>query len=91
MGVRERSTGAWILDHAALRLRALTVPPIGLGKRWIGNRIQFWGRNTDVLTSPVLDVFRPQRDDVGDYISHARAGEFDRAIACEELLVSAPN
>ena len=44
VGVRDRGSGLWILDHAALRLRALTLPKMGEGTSWLGRRIQFWGR-----------------------------------------------
>jgi len=61
-------------DHAALRLRALTIPDLPESADWIGQRIQFWGRKTDVLTSPVVAVGRPRLDAVPAYVSQARAG-----------------
>jgi hypothetical protein len=74
VGVRDRGTGAWIVDHAALRLHALAVPEVEDSSAWIGQRIQFWGRATDVLTSPVVAVGRPRIEQVIDYVSQARAG-----------------
>ena len=74
MGVRDRVSGAWLSTHAALRLRALRLPSVLRSEEWIGNRIQFWGSRTDVLTSPVVAVARPEIDELGAYVSQARAG-----------------
>ncbi|MFO0637423.1 MAG: hypothetical protein U0168_31745 [Nannocystaceae bacterium] len=78
VGVRDRETGQWLRDHAALRLRALKLPPAGHDHVWLGQRIQFWGSNTDVVTSPVVAVGRPPRESIDHYVSLMRAG----AIAC---------
>ncbi len=75
VGVRDRASGAWVLKHAALRLHALAVPEAEDGHDWVGQRIHFWGHDTDVLTSPILSVDRPCVDAVIDYVSQARAGE----------------
>lgn len=74
VGVRDRETGEWMGDHAALRLRALALPELRSSSEWIGQRIQFWGRDTDVLTSPVVAVGRPRIEEVPAYVSQARAG-----------------
>ena len=74
VGVRDRGSGEWLIDHAALRLRALTLPDLPESAKWIGQRIQFWGRKTDVLTSPVVAVGRPRIEEVPAYVSQARAG-----------------
>jgi len=74
VGVRDRVSGAWLSTHAALRLRALRLPSVLRSEEWIGNRIQFWGSRTDVLTSPVVAVARPEIDELGAYVSQARAG-----------------
>jgi hypothetical protein len=74
VGVRDRDTGEWLIDHAALRLRALALPNERSSSEWIGQRIQFWGRLSDVLTSPVVAVGRPTLAEVPSYISQARAG-----------------
>lgn len=74
VGVRDRETGDWYRDHAALRLHALRVPARGEDATWIGQRLQFFGNNTDVVTSPVLGVGRPPRMSVPNYISQAVAG-----------------
>jgi hypothetical protein len=74
VGVRDRSSGEWIAGHAALRLYALAIPEKTDEGAWIGQRIQFWGRDTDVLTSPVVAVGRPEIDEVISYVSQARAG-----------------
>lgn len=73
VGVRDRASGAWLLDHAALRSQALSIP----GPWDIGQRIHFWGRATDVLTSPIVSVGRPRLEEVVDYVSQARAGMID--------------
>ena len=75
VGVRDRETGEWFRDHAALRLRAVKLPPIGLDQHWLGRRIQFWGSQTDVLTSEVIQVGRPPQYCLDRYISQQRAGE----------------
>ena len=74
VGVRDRETGHWLRDHAALRLRALKVPPRGHDHAFIGRRLQFWGTHTDVVTSPVVAVGRPPRTDVEHYVSQFTAG-----------------
>lgn len=74
VGVRDRSTNAWLVDHAALRLHALAVPETDDDSTFVGQRIQFWGRKTDVVTSPVVAVGRPRLDEVFGYVSQARAG-----------------
>lgn len=74
VGVRDRNSCAWLGKHAALRLHALSVPEMPDETSFIGQRIQFWGRDTDVLTSPVVAVGRPQLDEVFGYVSQARAG-----------------
>lgn len=78
VGVRDLETGTWQRDHAALRLRALKLPPTGHDHVWLGQRIQFWGSNTDVVTSPVVAVGRPQRECLESYVSLASAG----SISC---------
>jgi hypothetical protein len=61
-------------EHAALRLRAVTLPPRGHDHSWLGRRLQFFGKGTDVVTSPVVAVGRPARDVIEHYVSLARAG-----------------
>lgn len=87
VGVRDRGTGDWLRDHAALRLRALQLPPLGEGRSWLGKRIQFWGSATDVLTSPVVAVGRPRIEEVPSYVSQARTGHIDDSPS--EILLSA--
>lgn len=75
VGVRDRQSRLWLLDHAALRLRAVSLPPAQESLMHVGQRIQFWGKSADVVTSPVLSVERPERNDLGAYVSQARAGD----------------
>ena len=75
VGVRDRESGAWFRHHAALRLHAIRLPPTGKDERWLGERLQFVGRLTDVLTSPVVSVGRPNKRSLEHYISLSRAGE----------------
>ncbi len=79
VGVRDRETGKWMRDHAALRLRAVSLPPRGHDHSLVGRRLQFFGMGTDVVTSPVIAVGRPEREVVEHYISQARAGTIEAA------------
>ena len=74
VGVRDRETGQWVRNHAALRLRALRLPPLEHDHGWLGERIQFWGNETDVITTPIVAVGRPARDCLDHYVSLAQAG-----------------
>jgi hypothetical protein len=74
VGVRDLETGAWQRDHAALRLRAIQLPPMGHDYSWVGKRLQFWGSGKDVVTSPVIDVARPESDDIERYVSREQSG-----------------
>ena len=74
VGVRDRETGTWHRHHAALRLRAIQIPPMGHDHCWIGKRLQFWGTGQDVVTSPVVEVGRPEREVLPRYVSLERAG-----------------
>lgn len=89
VGVRDRGSKLWLLDHSALRLRALKVPDAAAADRWIGRRLQFWGKHTDVLTSPIEQIGRPERIDVGAYCSQAKSGDLAHQ-ATGELQVSLP-
>jgi hypothetical protein len=77
VGVRDLETGHWLRDHAALRLRAVQLPPTGHDHHWLGRRIQFWGSSTDVVTSPVLRVGRPELTCVESYVSRSCAGTIE--------------
>ena len=90
MGVRDRGSTLWLLDHAALRLRALRLPRMGDGADWVGRRLQFWGTRTDVLTSPIVGVGRPELVEVGAYCSQARQGECEPTNASRELRAALP-
>jgi hypothetical protein len=89
VGVRDRCSGAWMPNHAALRLHALALPPLPESGAWVGQRIQFWGRLTDVLTSPVVAVGRPRLDEVPAYVSQARAGMIHGSTGSRASLLSA--
>ncbi len=74
VGVRDRESGSWQRHHAALRLRAIQLPPIGHDHHWVGRRLQFWSADTDVVTSPVIEVDRPPRTSVPLYVSQECSG-----------------
>ena len=78
-----------MVKHAALRLFAWAIPESDDDRDWVGQRIQFWGRKTDVLTSPITAVGRPRIDEVIDYVSQARAGEISEH-ASAQLKASLP-
>ncbi len=90
VGVRDRGSTLWLVDHAALRLRALRLPRPGGGASWIGRRIQFWGRHSDVLTSPIVSVSRPELPELHAYCSQAKHGEFVSDEARVELQAAFP-
>jgi hypothetical protein len=75
VGVRDRETGAWFRYHAALRLHAIRLPRKGEDDRWLGERLQFVGNATDVLTSPVVAVGRPPKPSLDHYVSLSTHGE----------------
>ena len=62
------------LIQLRLRLRAIQLPPMGHDYSWVGKRLQFWGSGKDVVTSPVIDVARPERDDLERYVSREQSG-----------------
>jgi hypothetical protein len=74
VGVRDLESGSWMRDHPAVRLRAVNLPPRGHDHAWVGRRLQFFGMGTDVVTSPVVAVGRPEREMVEHYVSQAAAG-----------------
>lgn len=79
VAVRDRTTGEFQRKHAALRLRAIQLPPIGAEAEWIGRRLQFWGYAMDVVTSPVVEVMRPALGAVAHYVSAVCSGEIAEA------------
>jgi hypothetical protein len=79
VAVRDRTSGEWQRRHAALRLRAIDLPPIGAEAEWIGRRLQFWGQAMDVVTSPVTEVMRPSLEALDHYVSAVRSGEIAEA------------
>lgn len=74
VGVRDRKSGRWYRDHAALRMHAVIVPETGEDDAWIGERLKFFGNHTDVVTSPVMTIGRPAKTALDNYISLATAG-----------------
>lgn len=74
VGVRDIETGQWKRHHAALRMHAIQIPPMGHDHSWVGKRLQFWGNDTDVVTSPVVEVARPARECLPRYVSLERSG-----------------
>jgi hypothetical protein len=80
VGVRDRETGTWQRHHAALRLRAIELPPMGHDHHWVGRRLQFWSTRQDVVTSPVVDVARPEREVLPHYVSLERSGLIDTVV-----------
>lgn len=81
VGVRDRDSGTWHRHHAALRLRAIQVPPMGHDHAWVGRRLQFWSRDKDVVTSPVVEVARPQRECLPRYVSLESSGLIEPSSA----------
>jgi len=77
VGVRDRDSGTWQRHHAALRLHAIQLPPMGHDHSWIGRRLQFWGSDKDVVTSTVVEVARPEPLCLPRYISLERSGSID--------------
>lgn len=82
VGVRDRATGCWLRNHAALRMTALEVPEATEDeKTWVGRRLNFWGRDEDLVTSPLEAIERPALHTVVYYVSHMRSGIIEAAAA----------
>lgn len=78
VGVRDRESGLWYRNHAALRLHAPGLPD---ADQAVGARIEFRGRGGEVLTGPVLKVQRPEKHALDHYVSLAASG----SIACSAV------
>lgn len=82
VGVRDRATGCWVRNHAALRMTALEVPGVTEdGEAWVGRRLNFWGRGEDLVTSPLEAIERPALHTVVYYVSHTRSGIINAVAA----------
>ncbi len=82
VGVRDRKTGRWIHDHPALRSWLLG----GMDRRkkmfhtlLPGTRLVFTNGERDVLTSPLLEVERPEKPSLECYTWRAKMGVIEAA------------
>ena len=82
VGVRDRSTGHWLGSHPALRSYLLG----GMNKKarvahlpLQGARLVFSTKTKDILTSPLLDVERPEKASIERYTWRTRAGQIEVA------------
>ena len=81
VGVRDRTTGQWIWKHRALRgkvtgyldreRRVWQVPARGF-------RLHLISRKGWILTSPIVEIRRPEKGDVWSYTSFVKSGEIVR-------------
>ena len=79
VAVRDRRTGGWSRDHAALRSRlvgAVDHQRKVLASPEVGSRLFFEGQRP-VLTSNVVVVGRPDKSAVDSYCSLSWSGEID--------------
>ena len=77
VGVRDRKTGRWVRRHLALRanLVGFLDRRHRIWKSPIQNgRLQLISRRGCVLTSPLIDIFRPDKNDILQYTSLCKAG-----------------
>jgi len=75
VGVRDRSSGAWMRDHPALRARMLgSVCRSGVRNRPEKGLRLLFGGNQLVMTSKLLSSGRPEREDIFAYTSLCRTG-----------------
>jgi hypothetical protein len=84
VGVRDRRTGVWYLHHPAVRgvllggmdrrSRLFNHPQEGL-------RLVFTSQGSDVLTSPVLGIDRPERVVLEQYTWRTVSGVIEAAAA----------
>jgi len=83
VGVRDRKTGKWVRKHLALRA-FLTGYVDQTKKIWKspvrGGRLHIISERGSVLTSPLINVFRPNKEVIWAYTSFAKAGEI--RVAC---------
>jgi hypothetical protein len=80
VGVRDRISGTWLTKHPALRgwllggmdrqHKVFPVPPIG-------SRLVISSGSRDVLTSPLLEIERPEKLAVERYTWRAKAGTIE--------------
>ncbi len=82
VGVRCRRTGRWLGRHPALRSYLLG----GMDRKAKvfhlpveGARLVFATRTRDILTSPLVDVVRPEKPCVEQYTWRLRAGVIEAA------------
>ncbi len=82
VGVRDRETGKWNGRHPALRSYLLG----GMDRKskvfnlpLEGARLVFANRIRDILTSPLVQVFRPEKPCVESYTWRARVGIIEAA------------
>lgn len=79
MAVRDRKSSVWIAGHRAIGLRLRPYPP---GTAYIGRTLEFYSaeRKTMVRTSAVVDISRPNKNQVDFYgFVHGFAPEAEKA------------
>jgi hypothetical protein len=65
VAVRDRATSAWIAGHRAVGLAVDAVAP---GTQFLGSPLTLVDRESTFKTSPVVDILRPNRNEVDAYL-----------------------
>lgn len=64
VAVRDRGSSAWIAGHRAI---GLAIGVSGPGTVFLGAPLRLVGRDITLMTSPVVDILRPNRNEVEAY------------------------
>ncbi|MBN2342688.1 MAG: hypothetical protein JXX29_16715 [Deltaproteobacteria bacterium] len=80
MAVRDRKSSVWIAGHRAIGMRLRPVPP---RTPYIGRTLEFYSaeKRTLVQTSAVVDIIRPNKNQVDFYgFVHGFVPEDEKAV-----------
>jgi hypothetical protein len=64
IAVRDRVTSVWIAGHVAIGMRMRPLPP---GASYIGKELEFYSADSRIVTSRVVDILRPNKNEVDTY------------------------
>ena len=64
VAVRDRESSVWIAGHKAVGMRMRELPP---GTIFLGRELELFSPESMVITSRVVDILRPGRNEVTTY------------------------